>query len=72
MCDFLDELDSVAAKRGEKGDSGGVMDRIVGQLLTEIDNVNRDAGGPDGKFVVVVGATNRPDLLDTALFRPGR
>lgn len=64
---FFDELDSVAPKRGNKGDSGGVMDRIVSQLLAELDGMN--AGG-DGVFVV--GATNRPDLLDEALLRPGR
>ncbi|KAF2196567.1 AAA-domain-containing protein [Delitschia confertaspora ATCC 74209] len=51
---FFDELDSVAPKRGNQGDSGGVMDRIVSQLLAELD------------------ATNRPDLLDQALLRPGR
>ncbi|KAJ3149447.1 peroxisomal assembly protein [Geranomyces variabilis] len=63
---FFDELDSVAPKRGEKGDSGGVMDRIVSQLLAEIDGMG---GGSD---VFVIGATNRPDLLDPALLRPGR
>ncbi|KAJ3041360.1 peroxisomal assembly protein [Rhizophlyctis rosea] len=63
---FFDELDSVAPKRGEKGDSGGVMDRIVSQLLAEIDGMD---GGGD---VFVIGATNRPDLLDGALLRPGR
>ncbi|KAJ3159157.1 peroxisomal assembly protein [Geranomyces michiganensis] len=63
---FFDELDSVAPKRGEKGDSGGVMDRIVSQLLAEIDGMG---GGAD---VFVIGATNRPDLLDPALLRPGR
>ncbi|KAJ3098682.1 peroxisomal assembly protein [Phlyctochytrium planicorne] len=65
---FFDELDSVAPKRGEKGDSGGVMDRIVSQLLAELDSVN----GGDGGDVFVIGATNRPDLLDPALLRPGR
>ncbi|KAJ3192813.1 peroxisomal assembly protein [Irineochytrium annulatum] len=65
---FFDELDSVAPKRGEKGDSGGVMDRIVSQLLAELDSVT---GGTDGGLFVI-GATNRPDLLDQALLRPGR
>ncbi|KAJ3089860.1 peroxisomal assembly protein, partial [Physocladia obscura] len=66
---FFDELDSVAPKRGDKGDSsGGVMDRIVSQLLAELDNV----GGGSGGEVFVIGATNRPDLLDAALLRPGR
>jgi peroxin-6 len=66
---FFDELDSIAPKRGEKGDSGGVMDRIVSQLLAEMDTVN---GGDDSKTVFIIGATNRPDLLDSALLRPGR
>ncbi|ORY46187.1 AAA-domain-containing protein, partial [Neocallimastix californiae] len=67
---FFDELDSVAPKRGAKGDSGGVMDRIVSQILAELDGVgdgNNSAGD-----VFVIGATNRPDLLDPALLRPGR
>lgn len=64
---FFDELDSVAPKRGNQGDSGGVMDRIVSQLLAELDGMA--AGGGD---VFVIGATNRPDLLDPALLRPGR
>lgn len=66
---FFDELDSVAPKRGNQGDSGGVMDRIVSQLLAELDGMSDGSGG-DGVFVV--GATNRPDLLDEALLRPGR
>ncbi|KAG7892742.1 hypothetical protein KL936_000916 [Ogataea polymorpha] len=66
---FFDELDSVAPKRGNQGDSGGVMDRIVSQLLAELDGMSGAEGG-DGVFVV--GATNRPDLLDEALLRPGR
>ncbi|KAK4185518.1 hypothetical protein QBC35DRAFT_503448 [Podospora australis] len=67
---FFDELDSVAPKRGNQGDSGGVMDRIVSQLLAELDGMS---GGEDtGGGVFVVGATNRPDLLDPALLRPGR
>ncbi|CAG8465584.1 12000_t:CDS:10 [Ambispora gerdemannii] len=66
---FFDELDSVAPKRGEKGDSGGVMDRIVSQLLAELDGLGQGSGAAD---VFVIGATNRPDLLDPALLRPGR
>eukprot|EP00921_Rhytidocystis_pertsovi_P022332 GHVQ01035706.1.p1 GENE.GHVQ01035706.1~~GHVQ01035706.1.p1 ORF type:complete len:1542 (+),score=138.75 GHVQ01035706.1:143-4768(+) len=61
---FFDELDSLAPARGRGSDSGGVMDRVVSQLLTELDNL------PPGVFMV--GATNRPDLLDQALLRPGR
>ncbi|KAG6891139.1 hypothetical protein C0992_010127 [Termitomyces sp. T32_za158] len=66
---FFDELDSVAPKRGNQGDSGGVMDRIVSQLLAELDGMSTSKGGAD---VFVIGATNRPDLLDPALLRPGR
>ncbi|KAJ9478835.1 Peroxisomal ATPase PEX6 [Pseudozyma hubeiensis] len=66
---FFDELDSVAPKRGNQGDSGGVMDRIVSQLLAELDGM---AGSSEGTDVFVIGATNRPDLLDPALLRPGR
>lgn len=65
---FFDELDSVAPKRGNQGDSGGVMDRIVSQLLAELDGMSAGGGGD----VFVIGATNRPDLLDPALLRPGR
>lgn len=67
---FFDELDSVAPKRGNQGDSGGVMDRIVSQLLAELDGMSEGKEGSGGVFVV--GATNRPDLLDAALLRPGR
>lgn len=74
---FFDELDSVAPKRGNQGDSGGVMDRIVSQLLAELDGMSSSGsedGGDDksGGGVFVIGATNRPDLLDQALLRPGR
>ena len=73
---FFDELDSVAPKRGNQGDSGGVMDRIVSQLLAELDGMSdssssaHNASSNGGVFVI--GATNRPDLLDQALLRPGR
>ncbi|OBG69828.1 AAA family ATPase [Mycobacterium sp. E3339] len=62
---FLDEIDALAPRRGQTFDSG-VTDRVVAALLTELDGVNplRD--------VVVLGATNRPDLIDPALLRPGR
>lgn len=76
---FFDELDSVAPKRGNQGDSGGVMDRIVSQLLAELDGMsgggsNEDSDGSPSNAggVFVIGATNRPDLLDPALLRPGR
>jgi transitional endoplasmic reticulum ATPase len=62
---FLDEVDALAPRRGQSADSG-VGDRVVAALLTELDGVQplRD--------VVVVGATNRPELIDPALLRPGR
>jgi transitional endoplasmic reticulum ATPase len=62
---FLDEVDALAPVRGQSTD-GGTTDRVVAALLTELDGVEslRD--------VVVVGATNRPDLIDPALLRPGR
>jgi transitional endoplasmic reticulum ATPase len=62
---FLDEIDALAPRRGQSFDSG-VTDRVVAALLTELDGIDplRD--------VVVLGATNRPDLIDPALLRPGR
>jgi len=62
---FLDEVDALAPQRGQGSDSG-VTDRVVAALLTELDGIEalRD--------VVVVAATNRPDLIDSALLRPGR
>ena len=62
---FLDEVDALAPVRGQSTD-GGTTDRVVAALLTELDGVEslRD--------VVVIGATNRPDLIDPALLRPGR
>jgi len=62
---FLDEIDSIAPARGSRVDAG-VTDRIVNQLLTEMDGIKPLRG------VVVIAATNRPDLLDPALLRPGR
>ncbi|XP_078482983.1 peroxisomal ATPase PEX6-like isoform X2 [Ciona intestinalis] len=67
---FFDELDALAPNRGRSGDSGGVMDRVVSQLLAELDGVN---GSEDlGKQVFIIAASNRPDLIDPALLRPGR
>lgn len=65
---FLDELDSLAPNRGVAGDSGGVMDRVVSQLLSEMDGVDADPKKP----VFILAATNRPDLIDKQLLRPGR
>jgi SpoVK/Ycf46/Vps4 family AAA+-type ATPase len=66
---FFDEIDALAPARStghEASSSGGVMDRVVSQLLTELDTIG------DKEMVFVMGATNRPDLLDSALKRPGR
>lgn len=62
---FLDEVDALAPRRGQSTDSG-VGDRVVASLLTELDGVE------PLQDVVVLGATNRPDLIDPALLRPGR
>ncbi len=62
---FLDEVDALAPVRGQASD-GGTTDRVVAALLTELDGVE------SLRNVVVIGATNRPDLVDPALLRPGR
>jgi SpoVK/Ycf46/Vps4 family AAA+-type ATPase len=102
---FFDEIDSIAGRSGSSTDGGGVIDRVMAQLLAELDTVNTEPSsasapeappcadlGADGtqstcniteddwarlletrpKLVFFVGATNRPDLLDPALLRPGR
>lgn len=61
---FFDEFDSIAPKRGH--DSTGVTDRVVNQLLTQMDGAEGLSG------VYVLAATSRPDLIDSALLRPGR
>jgi transitional endoplasmic reticulum ATPase len=64
---FFDELDSIAkARGGTLGDAGGAGDRVINQLLTEMDGVGAK------KNVFIIGATNRPDILDGAIMRPGR
>jgi transitional endoplasmic reticulum ATPase len=64
---FFDELDSVGVARGGgHGDSGGAGDRVLNQLLTEMD------GAGAKKNLFFIGATNRPEILDEALIRPGR
>jgi len=64
---FFDELDSIASARGgSSGDGGGAADRVINQILTEIDGVGAK------KNVFIIGATNRPDIIDPALMRPGR
>jgi len=62
---FFDEIDSLAGKRGQ--DAGTkVTERVLNQLLAEMDGLE------DLKDILIIGATNRPDMLDTALLRPGR
>lgn len=64
---FFDELDSIAkARGGSSGDGGGAGDRVLNQILTEMDGMNQK------KNVFIIGATNRPDQIDSALLRPGR
>lgn len=64
---FFDELDSIAKSRGgSAGDAGGAGDRVLNQILTEMDGMNTK------KNVFIIGATNRPDQIDPALLRPGR
>merc|ERR1711871_272083 len=64
---FFDELDSIAkARGGGGGDAGGAGDRVINQILTEMDGVGAK------KNIFIIGATNRPDILDGAIMRPGR
>merc|ERR1712000_794392 len=64
---FFDELDSIARSRGGGGgDAGGAGDRVINQILTEMDGIEAK------KNVFVIGTTNRPDILDPAILRPGR
>ncbi|CAP23560.2 Protein CBG03070 [Caenorhabditis briggsae] len=65
---FFDELDSIAKARGSGagGDAGGASDRVINQVLTEMDGMNAK------KNVFIIGATNRPDIIDPAVLRPGR
>ncbi|RLM72323.1 CDC48 family AAA ATPase [Halorubrum sp. Atlit-26R] len=63
---FFDEIDSIATERGKNSGDSGVGERVVSQLLTELDGLE------SLEDVVVVATTNRPDLIDSALLRPGR
>ncbi len=62
---FLDEIDSITPVRGRSSDSG-VTERVISQLLSELDGLE------ELRNVVVIAATNRPDMVDPALLRPGR
>jgi transitional endoplasmic reticulum ATPase len=63
---FFDELDAVAPRRGGSVGDSHVTERVISQMLTELDGLE------DLRGVVVIGATNRPDIIDEALLRPGR
>lgn len=63
---FFDEIDAIAPKRGGSDGGSHVEERVISQLLTELDGLE------DLKGVVVIAATNRPDIIDEALLRPGR
>jgi transitional endoplasmic reticulum ATPase len=63
---FLDEIDSIAPRRGGGSEGNSVTDRTIAQLLTEMDGIQELTG------VVVLAATNRKDLVDPALLRAGR
>ncbi|XP_076148272.1 ATPase family gene 2 protein homolog A [Alosa pseudoharengus] len=63
---FFDEIDALAVERGSSSRSSGVGDRVLAQLLTEMDGIEQL------KDVTVLAATNRPDMIDKALMRPGR
>jgi transitional endoplasmic reticulum ATPase len=63
---FFDEIDSIATERGQNTGDSGVGERVVSQLLTELDGLE------ELEDVVVVATSNRPDLIDNALLRPGR
>jgi transitional endoplasmic reticulum ATPase len=63
---FFDEIDSIAVERGRNTGDSGVGERVVSQLLTELDGLE------ELEDVVVIATTNRPDLIDSALLRPGR
>ncbi|MDG6995864.1 MAG: CDC48 family AAA ATPase [Nitrososphaerota archaeon] len=63
---FMDELDSLVPTRGESSGGNQVTERVVSQVLTELDGLE------ELRDVVIIGATNRPDMIDQALLRPGR
>lgn len=64
---FFDEIDSLCPRKSKNSDQSNIMDRIVAQFIIEIDE-----GNSNNKPIIIIGATNRPDLLDPSLLRPGR
>jgi len=63
---FLDEIETIVPRKDILDDSSGVAHRVASQLLAEMDGIE------ELRDVVVIGATNRPDLMDPAILRPGR
>ena len=63
---FLDEIDSIAPSRGGSSSDSHVTERVISQILTELDGLE------SLNSVIVIAATNRPDIIDPALLRPGR
>jgi transitional endoplasmic reticulum ATPase len=63
---FFDEMDSLTPRRGAGFSDSGVSERVISQLLTEMDGI------VTLEYIVVIAATNRPDMVDPALLRPGR
>lgn len=63
---FFDEMDSLVRARGSGGGSSETSDRVINQMLSEIDGIG------SGKTLFIIGATNRPDILDPGIMRPGR
>jgi len=63
---FFDEIDAIAPARGALGSDSHVTERVISQLLTELDGLEVLTN------VIIIGATNRPDIIDAALLRPGR
>jgi len=63
---FFDEIDSVAPTRGSSGGDSHVTERVISQFLTEMDGLE------ELRNVIIIAATNRPDIIDSALLRPGR
>ena len=69
---FMDEMDAIAPKRSNDGNSRGMEKRIVAQLLTSMDTQVHPKNNRNQAPVMIIGATNRPDSIDTALRRAGR